>query len=120
MFSPGEAFWNEAIEMADGLFSRSDILSIQVAEETNDPKSQYEVKNSGNLGNKNVGDKLKEIPDECESRVKLKGTGASLESAMTQKKEIDREVCLLPVKHLDFSFEDNLGWKYPLHYAEGQ
>ncbi|XVE71071.1 hypothetical protein DITRI_Ditri10aG0120700 [Diplodiscus trichospermus] len=106
MFSPGEAFWNEAIEMADGLFSRSDILSVKVAEETNNPKSQCEANNTDDLGNKNVGHKSKEIPDECESRVKLKGIGASLESAMKQKKEIDREVSFLPVKHLDFSFED--------------
>ncbi|KAK8319114.1 hypothetical protein V6Z12_A13G219900 [Gossypium hirsutum] len=106
MFSPGEAFWNEAIEIADGLFSQSAMLSTRVAEGINNPESQYEVKNTGNLGNTNVGYKSKEIPDECESRVKLQGIGASLESAVKQKKEIDKEVSLLPVKHLDFSFED--------------
>ncbi|XP_022754544.1 helicase and polymerase-containing protein TEBICHI isoform X4 [Durio zibethinus] len=114
MFSPGEAFWNEAIEMADGLFFESDILSAQVAEETNNPKSQYEVKNTESLGNKNVGNKTKEIPDECESRVKLKGIRASWDSAMNQKKDIDKEVSLLPVKHLDFSFEEkNLDGSIP-------
>ncbi|MBA0873433.1 hypothetical protein Goshw_002175 [Gossypium schwendimanii] len=106
MFSPGEAFWNEAIEIADGLFSQSDMLSARVAEGINNPESQYEVKNTGNLGNTNVGYKSKEISDECESRVKLQGISASLESAVKQKKEIDKEVSLLPVKHLDFSFED--------------
>ncbi|XVF35495.1 hypothetical protein REPUB_Repub18cG0150400 [Reevesia pubescens] len=114
MFSPGEAFWNEAIEMADGLFSRADILSVQGAEETNNPKSQYEVNNTYDLGNKNVDDKSKEMPDECEIRVKLKGVGASLESAVKQKKEMDKEVSMLPVKHLDFSFEDkNLDGSIP-------
>ncbi|KAK6249105.1 hypothetical protein QUC31_020670 [Theobroma cacao] len=108
MFSPGEAFWNEAIEIADGLFSRSDALSAQVAEETNNPKSQYEINNTYNLGNKIVDDKSKEMPDECESRVKLKGVGTSLESAVKQKKEMDKEVSLLPVKHLDFSFDDKI------------
>ncbi|XVF48493.1 hypothetical protein PTKIN_Ptkin03bG0194900 [Pterospermum kingtungense] len=108
MFSPGEAFWNEAIELADGLFSQSDILSVEVAEETNNLKNQNEVKNAENLGNKNVGDKFLGIPDECESRVK-KGIGASLESAIP-----DKEVSLLPVKHLDFSFEDkNLDGNIP-------
>lgn len=106
MFSPGEAFWNEAIEIADGLFSQSDKLSAQVAEGINNPESQYEVKNTGNLGNTNVGYKSKEIPDECESRVKLQGISSSLESAVKQKKEIDKEVSPLPVKHLDFSFEE--------------
>ncbi|XP_039027780.1 helicase and polymerase-containing protein TEBICHI isoform X1 [Hibiscus syriacus] len=106
MFSPGEAFWNEAVEMADGLFSQSDKPSAQVTEETNSLKGQHEVKNTETLGNTNVGYKSKEIPDECESRVKLQGINASLESAMKQKKGMDKGVSPLPVKHLDFSFED--------------
>ncbi|KAK8635393.1 hypothetical protein V6N13_004131 [Hibiscus sabdariffa] len=91
MFSPGEAFWNETIEMANGLFSQSDKSSSQFAEETNNLKSQYELKNTENLGNTNVGYKSKEIPDECESRVKLQGNGA-LESSMKQKKGMDKEM----------------------------
>lgn len=94
--------------MADGLFSRSDILSVQVAEEINNSKNQNEVKNAESLSNKNVGDKFIRIPDECESRVK-KGIGASLESAIP-----DKEVSVFPVKHLDFSFEDkNLDGSIP-------
>ncbi|KAK8581847.1 hypothetical protein V6N12_072053 [Hibiscus sabdariffa] len=71
MFSPGEAFWNGEIEMANDLFSQSDKSSSQFAKETNNLKSQYELKNIENLGNTNVGYKSKEIPDECESIVKL-------------------------------------------------
>ncbi|OMO91013.1 hypothetical protein COLO4_18706 [Corchorus olitorius] len=104
MFSPGESFWNEAFEMADGLFSRNDVLSAHVAEETDNRKSQNEVNNKFNSGNNILDDNLKEMPDECESRVKLKGVDTSLESAVKQKK--DKEVTLLPIKHLDFSFED--------------
>ncbi|KAK8665020.1 hypothetical protein V6N13_005198 [Hibiscus sabdariffa] len=82
MFSLGEALWNEAIEMANGLFSQSDKSSSQSVEETNNLKSQYELKNTENLGNTNVSYKSKEIPDECKSIVKLQGSGASLESSM--------------------------------------
>ncbi|GLU01406.1 hypothetical protein SLE2022_187150 [Rubroshorea leprosula] len=106
MFSPGEAFWNEAIQIADGLFAQTDNFSPQVAEEINNQMSQHKTHNSYNLGSKSTVEKAREMLVEGVSSIRPAGVGESLESVGEQKKEIQKEVSPLPVKHLDFSFEE--------------
>ncbi|KAK9273993.1 hypothetical protein L1049_018807 [Liquidambar formosana] len=116
IFSPGEAFWNEAIQLADGLFASNDELSVKDAEEINIVKSQYEVKNSCNLRNGNYENKSRELLDEGDSRFQHLKISASLGSMGKHMKDLDKEVSPLPVKHFDFSHEDkNLDEKTPHH-----
>ncbi|GAV78351.1 DEAD domain-containing protein/Helicase_C domain-containing protein/DNA_pol_A domain-containing protein, partial [Cephalotus follicularis] len=82
IFSPGEAFWNEAIQIADGFFTQTDNLCAQSADEINNEKSQCKVTNSHASRNENCDDMRKEMLEE------------------------DREDSPMPVKHLDFLFED--------------
>ncbi|KAA8521778.1 hypothetical protein F0562_012451 [Nyssa sinensis] len=105
IFSPGEAFWNEAIQVADGLLVTNDDLSVQVGEEINAARRQYEVKKSNNMRNGRCGDKSKELLDACASRICNVEMNASLGSLGKHGKDLDKEVSPLPVKHFDFSFE---------------
>nr|POE48267.1 helicase and polymerase-containing protein tebichi [Quercus suber] len=106
VFSSGEAFWNEAIQLADGLCDPMVGMSAQAAEETNISKSQCKTVSSCNLRNGICHDKSKETSDKGENRVWHTELITSLGSLGKHTKDLDKEVSPLPVKHLDFSFED--------------
>nr|POE91457.1 helicase and polymerase-containing protein tebichi [Quercus suber] len=145
VFSSGEAFWNEKIQLADGLCDPMIDISAQAAEETNISKSQCKTVNSCSLRNGICHDKSKETSNKGENRAaeetnisksqcktvnscslrngichdKSKETSnkgenrvwhteliTSLGSLGKHTKDLDKEVSLLPVKHLDFSFRD--------------
>ncbi|XP_044464498.1 helicase and polymerase-containing protein TEBICHI isoform X2 [Mangifera indica] len=119
LFSPGEAFWNEAIQIADDLFAQPDSLPAQVRKGINCAKSQYEINNSHNLRNKNC-DKLNQMLDEGESKFQCAThTGASdSRKSMEHMKDLVKETSPLPVKHFDFLCEDkNLDGDTPGHVA---
>ncbi|XP_019052387.1 PREDICTED: helicase and polymerase-containing protein TEBICHI isoform X2 [Nelumbo nucifera] len=114
IFSPGEAFWNEAIQVADGLFAPVGKNSVQVAEETNDISSHNGQKNTCNLRDGLCDVRFKAKFDEGNSKSRHLDLECSLESEKKHAKEIveypvvvpDKEVSPLPVKHLDFLHED--------------
>ena len=106
VFSSGEAFWNEAIQLADGLCDPMVDISAQAAEETNISKSQCKAVNSCSLRNGICHDKSKETLDKGENRVWHTELITSLGSLGKHTKDLDKEVSPLPVKHLDFSCED--------------
>ncbi|KAG6739360.1 hypothetical protein POTOM_056954 [Populus tomentosa] len=81
IFSPGDAFWNEAIQVADSLFSEADNPFIQAV---------------GNIINGKSGNLSRELLNEAGSR------GCSLEFI---RKHMEK-VSPLPVKQLDLLFED--------------
>uniref|UniRef100_A0A516IJI0 Helicase and polymerase-containing protein TEBICHI n=1 Tax=Turnera subulata TaxID=218843 RepID=A0A516IJI0_9ROSI len=81
MFSPGEAFWNEAIEVADSLFGEVD----------NPLARAVEGVTSGNCC-----DKSEEEPDKASCRKLIR----------KHLKNSVKQVSPLPVKHLDFLCED--------------
>ena len=54
--SPGEAFWNDAIQLADG-------LCAQAADATTASESQYHGENSCNMRNAHCDEKSKEMMD---------------------------------------------------------
>lgn len=85
LFSPGEEFWNEAIQVADGLFDVVDKL----------PEGLTFLE-SGQASNKLLNDK---ISNHCLNQ-KTKVIDKTL-SAVESNKE-----SLLPVKHFDFSHEE--------------
>ncbi|CAK7353378.1 unnamed protein product [Dovyalis caffra] len=89
IFSPGDAFWNEAIQVADSLFSEADNPLIPAAE---------------NIINGKCGNLSRALLKEASSR------GRSLELI---RKHMEK-VSPLPVKQLDFLFEDkNLDFSTP-------
>ncbi|XP_059460849.1 helicase and polymerase-containing protein TEBICHI isoform X2 [Corylus avellana] len=100
IFSPGEAFWNEAIQLADGLCVPMVNFSAQATEQTNIVKTQFHIMNSCNFRNGVGHNKSKETLDEGENRAR------QMELSVKHTKDLDKEVSLLPVKHLDFSCED--------------
>lgn len=101
MFSPGESFWNEAIQVADSLFAP------KTAEESNAAKRQYEIKNSCNLRNAGCGYKLKGILIEGDCTVQGMEIGVSSGSLGYHVKDSD-QVSPLPVKRFDFLFEEKI------------
>ncbi|KAL1315068.1 hypothetical protein HN51_041855 [Arachis hypogaea] len=98
-FSPGSAFWNEAIQVADGLCVPVTNDSSIVMHKINVVDEQHEMENSSNL--QSHDGKLREVMDQCKSRF-WKG------EAGMHTKDSKKEVSVLPVKHFDFSFEDNI------------
>ncbi|XP_059592184.1 helicase and polymerase-containing protein TEBICHI isoform X2 [Vitis vinifera] len=109
MFSPGESFWNEAIQVADGLFAP------KTDEQINAAKSEYEMKNSCNLRNAGCGFKLKEMLVDGDCTVEGMEIGVSSGSLGYRVKDSD-QVSPLPVKRFDFLFEEkNLDETNPPH-----
>ncbi|WJX16443.1 DNA-directed DNA polymerase [Trifolium repens] len=95
MFSPGEAFWEEAIQLADGLAVPMGNDSSKAMEESNVMGGQVEMKNSCNL--QNYDGKARKILDQS------KNIGLT----EMHTKDSAKEASSLPVKHFDFSYEDN-------------
>ena len=106
IFSPGEAFWNEAIQVADGFFLTNDNLSIQVDGEISMEKIQCDTKNSNNLRTVGCGNMPNKILDEGTSRVGGMEMNAFIGSPRKHGKSLDKGASPLPVKHFDFSSED--------------
>ncbi|TKY58268.1 Helicase and polymerase-containing protein TEBICHI [Spatholobus suberectus] len=104
-FSPGEAFWNEAIQLADGLCVPMDNDSSKVMGESNVVEEEPEMKNSCNL--QNYDGKPRKILDQSKNRIWNPEMGTPLGSVGMPTKDSVKEASSLPVKHFDFSFEDN-------------
>ncbi|KAG6649379.1 hypothetical protein CIPAW_07G208100 [Carya illinoinensis] len=98
IFSPGEAFWNEAIQVADGL------CAPQAAEETHST-TRYHVLNSCNFRNGACHENSMKTLNEGEKRAWNMELSASLGSLGKHVKDLHKEVSPLPVKHFDFSCE---------------
>ncbi|XP_042498308.1 helicase and polymerase-containing protein TEBICHI isoform X2 [Macadamia integrifolia] len=110
IFSPGEAFWNEAIQLADGFYAPIDKSSVQTTE-VDILKSQVVQDGSCNLRNGcNNGSK------ESESNARTFEMNSSLGSIKKHTKEkVDYSVLIsdkdgspIPVKHFDFLIEDKI------------
>ncbi|XP_052209368.1 helicase and polymerase-containing protein TEBICHI isoform X2 [Diospyros lotus] len=105
IFSPGDAFWNEAIQVADGLFVTNDELFVQVAREI-DAKANCARNNSNDLRNVGLGHMSKKALNEGGNRVSGLEMNTSIGSSLKSGKDLDKETSPLPVKHFDFSCED--------------
>lgn len=104
-FSPGEAFWNEAIVFADGLCAPSIDLTNYAAEGVNLVESQSNTKKLLVPGEPSQK-RLKGQFGVGSGGVQLGKPGASIVSLRSDLKDSNREVSSLPVKHFDFSAED--------------
>ncbi|WCJ18401.1 ATP-dependent DNA helicase Hel308 [Euphorbia peplus] len=101
--SPGDSFWNEAIQIADGLFTEADNILPLAAED---------------LNNGSCGDKLREMLSRTVNKSQEMESRASLEFR-TKMRDPANEASPLPVKHLDFMFEDkNLDASSPLRFTD--
>ncbi|XP_073285327.1 helicase and polymerase-containing protein TEBICHI isoform X1 [Primulina huaijiensis] len=107
LFSPGEAFWNEAITVVDGLFAPKDGLSSHITEYHESLMVNYEICNSNtveyggcrSMVNKGMHTVLDPVCDD--------GTGSAVGPKGNQNKDLDEEASPMPVKHFDFNLEGN-------------
>ncbi|CAN4127872.1 unnamed protein product [Withania somnifera] len=106
VFSPGETFWNEAIQAADGLFAGSDKFSFQAALESDALKTHNEVINSNTLGNEECGSKSHRIFNECIETVSDAGVVSAVGPLRNLGKGLDGEKSPMPVKHFDFASDE--------------
>ncbi|KAG8375552.1 hypothetical protein BUALT_Bualt10G0111900 [Buddleja alternifolia] len=105
LFSPGEAFWNEAILVADGMFATDDGLSSHVAEHSESLKVDYGSHDSNNVKNEGCSNLLNRPLGRVIYTVCDAGSGSAVGSLGKHGKDLDKEVSPLPVKHFDFCFE---------------
>ncbi|KAH0940862.1 hypothetical protein HID58_000499 [Brassica napus] len=92
IFSPGDSFWNEAIQFADG-------LSVPTQN-----SGSVEAKDRDNEDN--CSDNLKRSLDLDESRVKDKDATGYSKVAEKHGRDFNKEVSPLPVKNLELLFQD--------------
>ncbi|XP_050938206.1 helicase and polymerase-containing protein TEBICHI isoform X2 [Cucumis melo] len=104
-FSPGEAFWKEAIVFADGLCAPSIALTNCDGEEANLVESQSNTKKLP-IPEEPAQKRLKGQFGVGSGGVRLGEPGASIVSLRSDLKELDRVASSLPVKHFDFSADD--------------
>uniref|UniRef100_A0A1U7YHX9 Helicase and polymerase-containing protein TEBICHI-like n=3 Tax=Nicotiana sylvestris TaxID=4096 RepID=A0A1U7YHX9_NICSY len=110
IFSPGETFWNEAIQVADGLFAGNDKFSFQAAQESEALKTHNEIINSNSLGDGECGNKSNKLFNECIETVSDACVVSAVGSLRKLGKDLDGEKSPMPVKHFDFaSDEKNFG-----------
>ncbi|KZV31628.1 helicase and polymerase-containing protein TEBICHI [Dorcoceras hygrometricum] len=107
LFSPGEAFWNEAIAVVDEFFAPKDDLSTHIAEYresqrvNNEICSSNTVEDGGCRGMVNMG-MARVLDPVCDV-----GTGSAVGPKANQKKDLNEAASPLPVKHFDFYLEGN-------------
>ncbi|MCD9558469.1 hypothetical protein HAX54_015855 [Datura stramonium] len=106
IFSPGETFWNEAIQVADGLFVGSDKFSFQAALESEALKTHNEVINSNCLGNGECGTKSHKIFNKCIETASDAGAASAVGSLRKLGKDLGEEKSPMPVKHFDFASDE--------------
>ncbi|KAL2318229.1 hypothetical protein Fmac_032105 [Flemingia macrophylla] len=104
-FSPGEAFWNEAIQLVDGLDVPMAYVPSKVTGERNVVEEEPEMKNSCNL--QNYDGKPRKVLDQSKNTIWNREMDTPLGSVGMHTKDSKKEASSLPVKHFDFSFEDN-------------
>jgi len=104
-FSPGEAFWNEAILLADSLCVPMGNDPSKAMGGSNVVEDGPEMKSSRNL--QNYDGKPRKILDQSKNRIWNTETSTPFGSVGMHTKDSAKEASSLPVKHFDFSFEDN-------------
>ncbi|KAK1266849.1 hypothetical protein QJS04_geneDACA019368 [Acorus gramineus] len=119
MFSPGEEFWNEAIQVAECLHDPANKCLVQVAEQHDIPKDMPEdliLLKSGSSSNQllkkvssslGADDMSSLVRDDCE-QVRHLGSNACIGHAHTKSSVVIEcsELSPFPVKHIDFSLEE--------------
>ncbi|KAJ7966000.1 helicase and polymerase-containing protein TEBICHI [Quillaja saponaria] len=104
IFSPGEAFWNEAIQLVDGLSAPMVSEFVEATGGRNLVEAKDHMKSSSNL--RDYDGKTRKILDEGERRISNMEIGTSALPSKHTRDSVE-EVSALPVKHFDFSCEDN-------------
>lgn len=103
--SPGDAFWNEAIQVADELFAPVDKVSVHIAKGISHIEGQSG--RTADNGSKSIEDDL------VFRHLELNATVGSIQnnakdSTRLPAVDLHNDVSPLPVKHFDFSFVKNL------------
>ncbi|XP_071919297.1 helicase and polymerase-containing protein TEBICHI isoform X1 [Coffea arabica] len=103
IFSPGETFWKEAIQVADGLLIPKDNLHSQFALESEHLKPDKETSMANNLPDGGCGNKLNNLLYAGVARDSNGGINSVVGPVSRHSKDLVKEVSPLPVKHFDFS-----------------
>ncbi|CAI9093473.1 OLC1v1028975C1 [Oldenlandia corymbosa var. corymbosa] len=121
MFSPGEAFWNEAIQVADGLLAPTATISSHLADAAETVNTCKEMCLSNNAQEGVCGNKLSNFVAGSEARDSNCVTASAAGATLKHGNDFSMEVSPLPVKHFDFSSEDkNLGVEITSHENVGE
>ncbi|XP_073129538.1 helicase and polymerase-containing protein TEBICHI isoform X2 [Henckelia pumila] len=107
LFSPGEAFWNEAITVVDGLSAPEDGLSSHAAECLESLMVNHEICNSNTVEHGGCRGMVNSGMDRVLDPLCDAGTGSVVGPKGNQKKDLDEAASPLPVKHFDFYLEGN-------------
>ena len=109
MFSPGDEFWNEAIQVADGLFVPADEKILQDKSSCVAPQGARNTSrsDSGELGAQ------ERVLDDCAKPIEKDIEGNEIFSTALKHNEVSP----LPVKHFDFSHEVNNVVRNSSHYC---
>ncbi|KAG7540631.1 Helicase superfamily 1/2 ATP-binding domain [Arabidopsis thaliana x Arabidopsis arenosa] len=102
MFSPGDAFWNEAIQVADGLTIP---IENSGSVEAKDGDQHGTILSCSNKTD-NCSEKLKRSLDLDESRVKDKDAIGFSKVVEKHGRDFNKKVSPLPVKNLELLFQD--------------
>lgn len=103
LFSPGETFWNEAIQVADGLLVPTDNCDSQEKPQT--LKYNSEMTKSNALGD-GVFDNSLSCMDGGANQALSGGIVSTVGGLTKHGKDLAKEVSPLPVRHFDFSIEE--------------
>ncbi|KAK6927409.1 hypothetical protein RJ641_006000 [Dillenia turbinata] len=106
IFSPGESFWNEAIQVVDGLFSQTDNCVSRPVDELNMANRQFKTGASLNKRDGNCNGKSEVMTQEDKSNIQLMEVTASTGTVERSARVSVKDVSSLPVRHFDFSCED--------------
>ncbi|XP_024005041.1 helicase and polymerase-containing protein TEBICHI isoform X2 [Eutrema salsugineum] len=102
MFSPGDSFWNEAIQVADGLLIPTENSASVEAKDG----GQHGIILSCSNKTDSCSDNLKRSLDLDESRVKDKDAIGYSKVAEKHGRDFNKEASPLPVKNLELLFQD--------------
>ncbi|KNA12473.1 hypothetical protein SOVF_125610 [Spinacia oleracea] len=108
IFSPGEAFWNEAIQVVDGLFPQTGNRFSQDADDAG-----ITINKTLGEGSSNIFD----VPIDIDAS-SSKQTGLTTTLSEKYVENLETEASPLPVKHFDFSCDDkNVDRSMPIHIS---
>ncbi|CAH9090445.1 unnamed protein product [Cuscuta epithymum] len=106
IFSPGESFWNEAIEVADGLFAENEKGTYRVTDEDVTVSTRHDILSTNDLISGGHAIKLNRVTERVVDSVSSVRMVSAAVPIKKIGKEMDKEVSPLPVKHFDFALED--------------
>ncbi|KAL6006246.1 hypothetical protein ACLOJK_040292 [Asimina triloba] len=99
IFSPGDAFWNEAIQVADELFAPVDKASVQASKSVKVVEGPYEQGSTCNVESVRAIEMAQSVLNDPEKLENLANDGSKLHEVVYHK------ASSFPIRHFDFSHD---------------